>query len=206
MAFRLSTAIAIAALACLALASGAVAAGVGKQRVAALSERPATARTAAASGLIASAASCPNQGSLRSTAAAQEQAMLCMTNFARASAGLNELAEIAELGQSAEDKAADVLRCDSFSHFACGREFTYWIRAAGYIGEGCWHAGENLAWGTGPYGSVRAIFRAWMRSPTHRQNILGDYDQVGIGLVTGNLEGNLEAHVWAAHFGSRCES
>ena len=61
--------------------------------------------------------------------------MLCMTNFARAAAGLGALADAEELDRSALGKADDVLRCDSFSHFACGREFTYWIRAAGYIGE-----------------------------------------------------------------------
>jgi uncharacterized protein YkwD len=44
-----------------------------------------------------------------------------------------------------------------------------------------------------------------MDSPAHRQNILGDYSEVGIGLVTGNLEGHADAHIWAAHFGSRCE-
>lgn len=130
--------------------------------------------------------------------------MLCMTNFARADAGLDALANAEQLDESSRDKAEDVLRCDSFSHFACGRDFTYWIRATGYLDAGCWQAGENLAWGVGEYGSVRSIFRAWMNSPTHRQNILGDYSQVGISLRSGDLEGHLGAHVWAAHFGSRC--
>jgi len=203
MAFRLGTAVAVLALACLVVAPGAGAMGIGKQRAVAKPERSAAARTATTSPLIASAAACPDEGG--SSIEARERAMLCMTNYARAGVGLGELAEVEELDSSAAGKAADVLRCDQFSHFACGREFTYWIRAAGYIGEGCWHAGENLAWGTGEYGSVRAIFRAWMDSPTHRQNILGEYDQVGIGLSTGNLEGHAGAQVWAAHFGSRCE-
>lgn len=194
--------LAIASLFCLALAPSALAApDLAGQRIADEVERTATV-----SSLIAPAAACPDQSSLTSAVEAQEQAMLCMTNFARASAGLGDLADAEELDRSAQGKAEDVLRCDSFSHFACGREFTYWIREAGYIGEGCWHAGENLAWGTGEYGSVRAIFRAWMNSPTHRQNILGDYRQVGISLATGELEGHAAAHVWAAHFGSRCES
>jgi uncharacterized protein YkwD len=205
MAFKLTTAIAVAALACLTVTATATATGVGKQRVAAPSKPTAAARTATASSLIAPAASCPGQSSLDLPPGVQEQAMICMTNFARAGAGLGELTEVEELDRSALGKAGDVLRCDSFSHFACGREFTYWIRESGYIGEACWHAGENLAWGTDEYGSVRAIFRAWMSSPTHRQNILGDYDQVGISLLTGNLEGRPGAHVWAAHFGSRCE-
>jgi len=191
MAKKLCIALAIGSLLCLTAAANANAApDVIHQKVVDQPERTATA-----SVLIAPPTACPNQIGLSKP----------VTNFARANAGLGELADAEELDASAEGKAEDVLRCDSFSHFACGREFTYWIRTAGYIGEGCWHAGENLAWGAGEYGSVRAIFRAWMSSPTHRQNILGDYSQVGISLETGELEGHSAAHVWAAHFGSRCE-
>ncbi len=205
MASKLGTALVLASLACLSLAPNAAAFGIGDQRAVTQPERSAAARTATASPLIAPAATCPDQGSLTAPVATQEQAMICMTNFARAASGLGTLAEVEELDRSALGKAGDVLRCDSFSHFACGREFTYWIHETGYIGESCWHAGENLAWGTDEYGSVRSIFRAWMNSPTHRQNVLGDYDQVGIALLTGSLEGRSGAHVWAAHFGSRCE-
>jgi len=204
MPFRLLPGAAIAAIACLAIAPSAFAAGLSGQQVA--EQAPRAEPSATANALIAPAAICPDQDSLTAPVEAQEQAMLCMTDFARAGAGLGELADAAELDRSALDKAEDVIRCDSFSHFACGREFTYWIRAAGYIGEQCWHAGENLAWGSGEYGSVRAIFRAWMSSPTHRQNILGDYSQLGIALTTGSLEGHQAARVWAAHFGSHCES
>jgi uncharacterized protein YkwD len=204
MASKLAVPVALVSLLCLGLAPSAFAArGLAGQRVVTQPER--TARTATINPLIAPATVCPDQSTLTAPVAVQEEAMRCMTDFARTSAGLGELTDAEELDRSARDKAEDVLRCDSFSHFACGREFTYWIREAGYIGEGCWHAGENLAWGSGEYGSVGAIFRAWMNSPTHRQNILGDYSQVGLSLVTGDLEGHAAAHVWAAHFGSRCE-
>jgi uncharacterized protein YkwD len=200
MAAKISLVLATASLAFLALAPNAVAAhGIAGQRVV----KPAEV-TATTSNLIAPPAACPDQ-SITAPVKVQEQAMRCMTNFARAGAGLGELSDTEQLDQSSQDKAEDVLRCDSFSHFACGREFTYWIREIGYIGEQCWHVGENLAWGTGEYGSVRAIFRALMNSPEHRQNILGNYSQVGISLVVGNLEGHPDAHIWATHFGSRCE-
>jgi uncharacterized protein YkwD len=191
----------VAALCLGPLASTSTAAGVAGQRV--VDGGPGNA---AGGRLIAPPTACPGQSALTAPVAAQEEAMRCMADFARARSGLGELAESEELDRSAHDKAEDVVRCDSFSHFACGREFTYWLRAVGYIGEQCWHAGENLAWGTGEYGSVRAIFRAWMNSPTHRHNILGDYSQVGLGLITGELEGHRSARVWAAHFGSRCEA
>jgi len=131
--------------------------------------------------------------------------MLCMTNFARERAGLASLARAEQLDGSARSKSADVLRCNHFSHFACGREFTYWMEASGYLAVQCWRAGENLAWGAGEEGSVRSIFRAWMRSPGHRQNILGEFDQIGIGLQVGDLGGRNGIRVWTQHFGSHCE-
>jgi uncharacterized protein YkwD len=204
MASKLSPALAMVSLALLAIAPAATAAGVGGQRVADPAERSAESWTAASSPLIAPTMTCPGQTDPSAPASEQERAMLCMTNFARAATGLPELAAAAELDRSAHHKGGDILRCDEFSHFACDREFTYWIRAEGYIGDGCWHAGENLAWGGGGYGSARAIFRAWMGSPSHRRNILGDYDEVGIDVVSGSLEGSSDVQVWTAHFGSRC--
>jgi len=160
---------------------------------------------AAGASLVAPPGACPNPDGAAAPAAAQEQAMLCMTNFARSQVGEPSLEDAAALDESARDKAGDILACDSFSHYACGREFTYWIRASGYMSAQCWHVGENLAWGTASYGTVRSIFRAWMRSPEHRANILGDFSQVGIDLQTGDLSGRPETRVWAQHFGSHCE-
>jgi uncharacterized protein YkwD len=161
--------------------------------------------SATASRLIAPATACPNQDALGAAPALQQEAMLCMTNFARESYGEPPLSVAPELELSAADKSQDILRCNSFSHTACGREFTYWIRASGYLSTQCWRAGENLAWGAGAYGSVGSIFRAWMRSTAHRENILGDFDQVGIALETGVLAGQSGTHIWTQHFGSHCE-
>lgn len=132
--------------------------------------------------------------------------MLCLTNAARADVGAPPLEPVSELATSAEEKAGDLLACDEFSHYACGREFVYWIRDTGYLSTECWRVGENLAWGAGDYGTVDAIFRAWMRSPEHRKNILGDYRQTGIDLKIGNLGGLSDVHVWTQHFGSHCDS
>jgi uncharacterized protein YkwD len=165
------------------------------------------AGSAAAAGgtLIAPARVCPGQENLRAAVSSQEQTMACMVEFARRQGGLNELAETPALTESANDKSLDVLSCDSFSHFACDREFTYWMKQTGYISTPCWRVGENLAWGTGEYGTVRSIFIAWMRSPGHRANLLGDFDETGLSLQVGTLEGHPEAHVWAEHFGSHCD-
>ena len=53
---------------------------------------------------------------------------------------------------------------------------------------------------------MRSIFRAWMRSPEHRRNILGDYEALGLNRQVGELEGRTGTVVWTAHFGSHCEA
>jgi uncharacterized protein YkwD len=108
----------------------------------------------------------------------------------------------AALDRAARGKSGDILRCDQFDHAACGREFTHWFERVGYAGR-CTAFGENIAWGTGSLGSVRNIFRAWIGSPGHRANILGEFEEIGIGLRVGTLEGNSRAHVWTQEFGSR---
>lgn len=183
----------------LAGSTSALALGVQFQRTAERSTLPSRS----ANSLIAPTAVCPSQDA---SAPAQEQSMRCMIDFARVHAGLSELSDSQQLDLSAGEKATDVLRCDDFSHTACGREFTYWIDQAGYASDSCWHVGENLAWGIGAYGTVRSIFQAWMRSPTHRQNILGSYEDLGLSQQVGELDGRAGATVWAAHFGSHCDA
>lgn len=185
MVSRLTLVALLAALAALALATGAA---------------------ASASGVIAPLTACPGQTLLAAPVDVQENSMRCMTDYARQQSGLAGLAEAEELDSSAAGKSGDILRCNSFSHSACGRDFTYWMEKSGYLSAQCWRAGENLAWGTGREGTVRSIFRAWMRSPGHRQNVLGDFTQLGLSLQVGELEGLRGTRVWTQHFGSHCES
>ena len=157
---------------------------------------------ASTSGLIAPPSACPGQSDRAAGAAAQVRAMRCMTNYARASRGKQSLVAVRPLRRAARGKAADILRCDEFDHSPCGRDFTYWFERVGYAGR-CTAMGENIAWGTGSLGSVRAIFAAWIRSPGHRANIFGPYAEIGIWVRVGTLEGNPGARVWTQEFGSR---
>jgi uncharacterized protein YkwD len=184
VARKISTACLLAALASLALVPCAAAIDLSR--------------------LIAPQVACPDQEALGAPVAVQEEAMRCMSDYARQRLGIAGLRDSAELDSSAADKSRDILRCDNFSHTACGRGFTYWMQRVGYIPARCWRVGENLAWGTGELGTVRAIFHAWIYSPEHRANILGSYTEIGIGLEVGSLEGHRGAHVWTQHFGSHC--
>jgi uncharacterized protein YkwD len=157
--------------------------------------RQATARTG-----------CPVALGINAPVAAQESAMLCLIDETRARYALPSLAQSPALSRSAIDKGSDLLRCNEFSHTACGREFTYWIGESGYMTAECWRVGENLAWGVDEEGTVGSIFRAWMRSPAHRANILGDFEETGIDLRVGQLGGLTGVHLWTQHFGSHCSS
>jgi uncharacterized protein YkwD len=135
---------------------------------------------------------------------AQEYAMRCMHHYVRSKRRLPTLATRSSLMSSAGSKSADSMRCQHFSHTACGREMAYWIKRVGYA-SGCWGAGENIAWGSGWRGSVRSIMSAWLHSDGHRHNILRSrYRDKGVGLVKGKFAGYSGAQVWTAHFGYRC--
>lgn len=148
---------------------------------------------------------CAGEDKGGASVSAQEAAMKCMLNYARQQAGLPRLNNTSTLDSSAAMKAGDILRCDQFSHYACGRDFLYWFRRGGYLNARCWWAGENLAWGTGNKGTPHALMDAWMASPDHRANILSArYQQFGIAFRVGTLEGRTDVHLWVNHFGEHC--
>jgi uncharacterized protein YkwD len=159
----------------------------------------APASAATAQRLIAPASVCPGQTDPTAPITKQVRTMRCLANFARQGRQLPPVAASGTLNRAAAHKSADILRCGEFSHEACGRPFTYWMERLGYPACG---AGENIAWGSGQLGSPRSIFRSWMRSQGHRENILGPFEEIGVGLRVGSLEGYAGAHVWTQNFGS----
>lgn len=132
--------------------------------------------------------------------------MLCLIDYARQATSATPLAPVGQLEESAAAKSADILRCDQFDHYACGRPFDYWMRAGGYLTEGCWRVGENIAWGRGALGTSRAIFEALIESPSHRENILlPDFADIGVSVRSGELDGMSGVRVWTQHFGLHCD-
>jgi len=64
------------------------------------------------------------------------------------------------------------------------------MRRAGYLFSGSWSWGENIAWmgSTGAIPTAQAVAAehdSLFRSPGHRVNLCGDFDEVGIGARTG---------------------
>lgn len=89
------------------------------------------------------------------------------------------------LTQAAQLKAEDMARRGYFSHKSPeGLDPWVWFEKVGY---NFLYAGENLA--VNFYDSSD-VERAWMNSPTHRENILKrEYTEIGIGIAKGFYNG-----------------
>ena len=124
-------------------------------------------------------------------------ALLRLTNDSRKQAGLQQLKQSDQLKQAAEAKAKDMFKNDYFAHTSPkGLTPWHWIKQAGYQYS---FAGENLAIN---YESAESQHKAWMKSTTHRANILSDkYQEIGVAVVSGKIDGK-EALVTVQLFAS----
>lgn len=60
---------------------------------------------------------------------------------------------------------------------------------------------ENIAWGTGSFGSAASLVQSWMASPGHRANILNPRARrIGVGVVTGAFQGQPIATIGTQDF------
>ena len=135
---------------------------------------------------------------------ANEKQMLDLHNKTRANRGLPKLCVHPALQRAAEKHSQDMMDRNYFSHNTkgTGATFAQRIKREGYNYQ---MAGENIAWGSGAYGTPDSIFKYWMNSSGHRKNILTrGYREVGIGASDpGTFKGYRNAVVWTADFGAR---
>ncbi|MEA2020593.1 MAG: CAP domain-containing protein [Patescibacteria group bacterium] len=108
-----------------------------------------------------------------------------LTNQERAKLGLSPLESNAVLKQAAEAKARDMFLKDYWAHNSPdGLEPWDFIDQAGYV---YLSAGENLA---KDFDHSASVVRAWMNSPTHRDNIANSqFEEIGVAVVNGELNG-----------------
>lgn len=172
------------------------------------SSSPRAAATGAYDQYLAPPGACPGSDDLTLLASEQVGAVLCLIDYARAARGLGPLARSPLLASSAAIKADDIVRCDDFSHTACGRSVNAPFEDSGYVNAGVtWDVGENLAYGKDLLGSPRAIMRAWLESDGHRENLFTAYwaDQGVAMRKPPALLGLTATVVWVSHFGRRQE-
>ena len=143
------------------------------------------ALAAAAIAPQAAAASCANAGADPGTASIRtlQNATLCLLNEQRRANGLRSLREDGRLTRASAQYARQMASRNIFQH----GDFVARIRASSYLsGASSWSVGENIAWGTGSYGTPAGIVRMWMNSPGHRHNILSSrFRDIGLGVPRG---------------------
>lgn len=124
-------------------------------------------------------------GSIVNSAAVVASVLADLANADRTQSGVGNLAYSPRLAAVAQMKANDMAQKSYFSHNAPdGTEPWIWFEEAGY---GFSHAGENLAVF---FSDSVEVEKAWMNSPTHRENILnGKFTEVGIALAEGLYQG-----------------
>ncbi len=123
--------------------------------------------------------------------------VITLANHARTEAGLPALTENSILATAAKNKADDMIKHDYFAHTSpAGVAPWYWIKDAGYRYQA---AGENLAIN---YTDARDQHDAWMKSETHRANIMNTrYQEIGVAVVKGKINGK-ESIITVEYFGT----
>jgi uncharacterized protein YkwD len=155
---------------------------------------------------VAPTSVCPGADDLGAPIDAQVQTELCLINYARRVHGVPALAPSPMLMRSATLKASDIVRCEQFSHQACGADVRKSFADSGYFAPSVnSRFGENLAWGGSEAGSARGAVLGWLDSPEHRANLLrADWAEQGIALVhVPNFRGVEDTRIWVSHFGRR---
>jgi uncharacterized protein YkwD len=128
---------------------------------------------------------------------AGERSLLTEVNAVRRSNGLRPLSVDPALVRVARSYSSTMLRTNVFTHGAMGAR----LAASGARGPAY---GENLAWGTGPYGAAKFVVRSWMNSPGHRANLLRPgWNRIGLGIVRGTFQGYSGASIVTADFAGR---
>ncbi|HAT74277.1 MAG: hypothetical protein US30_C0002G0012 [Candidatus Moranbacteria bacterium GW2011_GWF2_36_839] len=121
-----------------------------------------------------------------------------LVNIAREKEGLAPLSQNEALSRVANDKLNDMIKNSYFAHTSpSGKTPWHWFARENYDYQ---FAGENLAIN---YTSAEEQQSAWMKSPTHRKNILNpDYKEIGVAFGAGEIDGEMSL-ITVQEFGTR---
>ena len=139
-----------------------------------------------------------SQAAARSAySASTEGQVVALLNDIRHERGLSTLTASTALRDAARSHSSDMLRNGYFGHDSPHEAFDQRIRR--YLKSPL--VAENIAWGTGKYGTAESIVDLWMHSAPHRHVILmANMRQVGLGIATGSFKGARGAFMTTADF------
>ena len=99
-----------------------------------------------------------------------------LINTYRVSVGLNELKQINHISYKSEEHDHYMIRNNVVNH----NDFV--ARSENLISVlGAKRVGENIAYN---YNTPQSVVKAWLNSPTHKENLEGDYTHFGISIRT----------------------
>lgn len=102
------------------------------------------------------------------------QDVLYLINNHRSSIGLESLNSGSTFSSAyAVDHTNYMIEVSQINHHNFG------IRSAALLSRGAQQVGENVAFG---YNTAEAVVNAWLNSPSHRDNIEGNYTHTGFGI------------------------
>lgn len=118
--------------------------------------------------------------------ASSESRVLVLLNAERAKHGLTPFTLDRKLTAASRAHSGDMLRSGYFAHDGAQR----WdARVRSFTGSRTVLA-ENIAFGSGTYGTPAGLVNSWMHSPGHRANILRkSLHRIGIGIAAGSYRG-----------------
>ncbi|MGO9215068.1 MAG: CAP domain-containing protein, partial [Syntrophales bacterium] len=126
-----------------------------------------------------------------------KDAIINLTNNARAFNGLPPLKENQLLNSIAESRAKDMLEKQYFAHVSpLGQQASDIAQSVGYRYK---VIAENI--GSGDFYTNQKIIDNWMQSPGHRRNILStDVEDIGAAVLKGKMKG-AETYITVQIFG-----
>lgn len=131
--------------------------------------------------------------------ATAETRTVVLINQIRVQHGLKPLRADLRLAAAAREHSGNMLAHGYFEHD--GPDGTFDTRVSRYVSRSM--IGENIAWGTGRYGTAAGIVSTWMHSPPHRAIILTPgLRRIGLGIAYGSWQGNAGVSMATADFSS----
>ncbi len=129
--------------------------------------------------------------------ASSEQQVLDLLNVIRQQHGLSTFAASTQLRNAARSHSDDMITHGYFDHDSHNEAWD--VRVGRYLKSSL--VGEDIAWGTGSYGTPEGIVSQWMHSAPHRHIILmAGMHRVGLGIATGTFSGTGGAVMATADF------
>ena len=126
----------------------------------------------------------------------EEGALLGAMNEHRQRRGLRPLHRSIRLEAAAADRIRDMFAQRYFDHVAPdGTQPFSWAKHRGYSYAAL---GENLATGQR---RAEAVVEQWMRSPGHRANIMGDFEDAGIAIASGSPTWRSDGYTFVVLYG-----